>query len=70
MIIVTAVFIDDLLVTGNDFAQIEIVKYSVATRFALTDEGKFEHYLRGELEYKDQNILVLHQCNSVGIFQA
>ena len=42
MIIVTAVFIDDLLVTGNDFAQIEIVKYSVATRFALTDEGKFE----------------------------
>ena len=47
--------------TANDLAQIEIVKQSVATRFALPDEGKLEYYLGGELEYKDQNTLVLHQ---------
>ena len=59
IIIVIAVFVDDLLVTGNDLAQIEIVKQSVATRFALTDEENFEKYLGGELEDKDQNTLVL-----------
>ena len=37
------------------------MKQSVATRFALTNEGKLEYYLGGELEYKDQNTLVLHQ---------
>ena len=61
IIVVIAIFADDLLVTGNDLAQIELVKQSVATRFALTDEGKLEYYLGGELEYKDQNTLVLHQ---------
>ena len=34
---------------------------SVATSFAFTDEGKLEHYLGGEFEYKDQNTLVLGQ---------
>ena len=38
IIIVKAVFVDDLLVTGNDLAQIEI-------RFAHTDEGKLEDYM-------------------------
>ena len=61
IIIVKSVFIDDFLVTGNELVQIENVKQSVATRFALTDEGKPEYYFGGELEYKDQNTLVLHQ---------
>ena len=61
IIIVIAVFVDDLLVTGNDLAPIEIMKQSVATRFALTDKGKLEYYLGDELEYKVQNTLVLHQ---------
>ena len=61
IIIVIVVFVDDLLVTGNDFVQIENAKQSVATKFALTDEGKLEYYLGGELEYNDQNTLVLHQ---------
>ena len=67
IIIIIAVFVDDLLVTGNDLVQIGNVKQSVATRFALTDEGKLDYYLRGEQcrelasEYKDQNTLVLHQ---------
>ena len=47
--------------TANDLAQIEIVKQSVATRFALTAEGKLKYFLGGQLEFKDQNILVLHQ---------
>ena len=34
---------------------------SIATRFALTDEGKLEYYSGGKLEYKDQNTLLLHQ---------
>ena len=37
------------------------MKQSVATKVALTDEGKLEYYLGGELEYKAQNTLVLHQ---------
>ena len=37
------------------------MKQSVATKVALTDEGKLEYYLGGELEYKDQNTIVLHQ---------
>ncbi len=59
--IVMAVFVDDLLVTGKDLVQIENVKQSVASRFALTDEGKLEYYLGTEVEYKDANTLVLHQ---------
>ena len=43
IIIIIAVFVDDLLVTGNDLVQIGNVKQSVATRFALTDEGKLEY---------------------------
>jgi len=61
IIIVKSLFVDDLFVTGNELVQIENVKQSVATRFALTDEGRLEYYLGGELEYKDQNTLVLHQ---------
>ena len=34
--------------TGNDLAQIEIVKQSVAMKFALTHEGKLEYYLGGD----------------------
>ena len=34
---------------------------AVATRFALTNEGKLECYLGGELEYKDLRTPVLHQ---------
>ena len=30
-------------------------------RFSLTDEGRLEYYLGVELEYKDQNTLVLHR---------
>ena len=59
-----AVFVDDLLVTGNDLAQIEIVKQSVATRFALTDEKKLDKYLGGELEDKDHS-----SVTSAGIYQ-
>ena len=47
--------------TGNELVQIENVKQSVATRFALTDERKPEYYLGGKLEHKDQNTLVLRQ---------
>ena len=36
IIIVHTVFVADLLVTGNDLVQIENVKQSVATRYALT----------------------------------
>ena len=58
IIIIIAVFVDDdLMVTGNDLVK----KQSVDPRFALTDEGKLEYYIGGEVVYKDQNILVLHQ---------
>ena len=60
IIIVMAVFVDDLLVTGNDLVQIDKVKESVAARFALTDEGRLEYYLGMEVEYRDSNTLVLH----------
>ena len=61
IIIIIAVFVDDLMVTGNDLVNIENVKQSVEPRFALTDEGTLEYNIGGEVVYKDQNILVLHQ---------
>jgi hypothetical protein len=59
--IIIAVFVDDLIVTGNDNPQIEYIKKRMEERFALTDEGRLEYYLGVELEYKDTNTLVLHQ---------
>ena len=65
-IAVAVIFFDYSLVTGNDLLQIENVKQSVAcctvaARFALTEEEKFEYYSGGKLEYTDQNMLVLCQ---------
>ena len=45
------------------------MKQSVASRFALTDKGNFEYYLGGELEYRDQNTLVLYQQGYIKKFQ-
>ena len=37
------------------------MKQAAASRFAITDKRKFEYYPGGEIEYKDQNTLALHQ---------
>ena len=49
-----AVFVHDLLVTGNDLVQIDKVKGMMAAKFTLTDEVqvRLESFWKSRLEYR------------------
>lgn len=47
---VVAVYVDDLLVTGNNIAMIESFKRKMSQRFKMNDMGKLSYYLGIEVE--------------------
>ena len=58
-VLIIAVFVDDLNVTGNDNRQFEYVKKRMEEWFALIYEGRLEYYLGVELEYRNATTRVL-----------
>lgn len=55
------VYVDDLLITGNDLIKISRLKEALKQRFEMTDLGYASNYLRAKIVYTNSNILVHQQ---------
>lgn len=54
------VFVDDLLICGNDRNKIETVNVELSKRFSMKDLGEIRNYIGIDIDYKeDNNILTL-----------
>jgi len=61
IVIVIGIFVDDLLVTGNSVAEINMLRGRMNERFLLSDQGQLEYYLGVEISKLDDSNLLLHQ---------
>jgi hypothetical protein len=61
IVIVIGILVDDLLVTGNSFAEINILRERMNEKSILSDQGQLEYYLGVEISKLDDNNLLLHQ---------
>ncbi|KAD3641550.1 hypothetical protein E3N88_30774 [Mikania micrantha] len=50
-ITVVLVYVDDLIITGNDMNEMQRLKANLSTRFKMKDLGKLQRFLGLELEY-------------------
>ena len=55
-----AVYVDDIIITGNDPEQITKIKNHLHQIFSIKDLGKLNYFLGIEVSYTDSGI-VLHQ---------
>ncbi|MCH89963.1 putative copia-type polyprotein [Trifolium medium] len=59
-IIIVSVYVDDLIVTGNNQTLISVFKQSMKKRFAMSDLGKMKYFLGVEVCQTDEGIFI-HQ---------
>jgi uncharacterized OsmC-like protein len=59
-ILIVSVYVDDLIVTGNNEAQIDEFKQSMMKQFAMTDLGKMKYFLGVEVNQTEDGIFI-HQ---------
>lgn len=56
--LIIAVYVDDLLVTGSSTAGIEKFKPEMSSKFQMRNLGKLSYYLGIEVEQKDGHIVL------------
>ncbi|KAJ0865146.1 putative RNA-directed DNA polymerase [Helianthus annuus] len=59
-IVVVLIYVDDLVITGNDEEGINQLKQNLCVRFHMKDLGKLSHFLGLELKY-EEGAIILHQ---------
>lgn len=59
-VVVVVVYVDDLIITGDDLDGINQVKQNLSIRFHMKDLGRLSHFLGLELHYEEGGF-ILHQ---------
>ena len=59
--IVLLVYVDDIIVTGNDEREKHEVKQRLATEFEIKELGKLKYFLGIEVPYSTQGIFISQQ---------
>ncbi|CAJ2660326.1 unnamed protein product [Trifolium pratense] len=59
-ILIVSIYVDDLIVTGNNLVHINTFKQSMMNRFAMSDLGKMKYFLGVEVCQTDDGIFI-HQ---------
>ncbi|KAK1413456.1 hypothetical protein QVD17_35229 [Tagetes erecta] len=59
-VVIVLVYVDDMIITGNDQEGIEQLKQNLSVRFYMKDLGRLKHFLGLELQYEKENV-ILHQ---------
>ncbi|XP_019105507.2 uncharacterized mitochondrial protein AtMg00810-like [Beta vulgaris subsp. vulgaris] len=57
-ICIAAVYVDDILVTGNNLAEMEALKVNLHHEFSIKDLGQLHYFLGLEVGYTDSGILL------------
>jgi hypothetical protein len=58
---VVSLYVDDLLVTGNNMKQIDVFKREMKDVFEMTDPGKMTFFLGMEVKQKQNEIFICQQ---------
>lgn len=61
-LVIILVYVDDLLITGNDTALIEEAKHTLHSHFRITDLGELKYFLGIEFMRSKEGIL-MNQCS-------
>lgn len=59
-VVIVLVYVDDMIITGDDQDGIEQLKQNLCVRFHMKDLGRLSHFLGLELQYKEE-VIILHQ---------
>ncbi|GAB2273823.1 hypothetical protein Dimus_039054 [Dionaea muscipula] len=57
-LLILCVYVDDIIITGNDSALITVFKQSLVKRFEMTDLGMMSYYLGIQVEQREDGILL------------
>jgi len=60
-LLVVSLYVDDLLVTGNNMKQIDVFKREMKDVFEMTDPGKMTFFLGMEVKQKQNEIFICQQ---------
>lgn len=53
-----AVYVDDIILTGTDSAEMESLKAHLHVQFKIKDLGRLHYFLGLEILYKDDGVLI------------
>ncbi|KAJ0445113.1 putative RNA-directed DNA polymerase [Helianthus annuus] len=68
-VVVVLIYVDDLIITGDDEDGIEQVKENLCIRFYMKDLGILSHFLGLELKYEDDSVVLHQQKYSIELLQ-
>ena len=68
-VIVLIVYVDDIILTGDDNKEIEKIKGKLALEFEMKDLGRLRYILGMEVERKDSSIVVSHRKYAMDILK-
>lgn len=60
-VLIVAVYVDDLLVTGSDISMINEFKLQMAAKFEMSDLGRLTYYLGIEVVQHEDGITLRHE---------
>lgn len=69
-IIIVAIYVDDIIITGTDVAAIEALKLHLHTVFSIKDLGKMHYFLGMEVSYVHQGIIMTQKKFSKELLQS
>ena len=59
--LIIAVYVDDILIIGEDLSDIEVFKKQIGLRFKTKDLGRLNYILGITVEYLNENVVKINQ---------
>lgn len=60
-LVVLLVYADDIVISGDDLADKQLLKVKLAAEFEIKDLGKLKYFLGVEVAYSKQNIFIFQR---------